>query len=554
MPTVDAIGVRSRTEPYGRSVIGASAHRHADGRKAGTSGYVFPMSFAQQRLWFLDEIAPGNPFYNIPLVLPFPGRLDRGILARAINEIVRRHEALRTTFRLVDGEPSQIVAPSLTIPVGNVTLEDVPQEARDAHLQRLATDEARRLFDLRRGPLLRVTVVTLGDANHVILVTLHHIVADGWSLGVFVRELSTLYVAFAAGRPSPLPELTLQYADFAVWQREHLRGERLDALLSYWEARLADLPVLALPTDKPRPQVLDYQGAVVPLALSAELSGGVRELARSCRATPFMVLMAGFVAVLARYTGQHDIPVGMPIANRNRAEAESLIGFFVNSLLIRCDTSGRPTFSELVERVRDNCLDAYTHQDVPFERLVEHLQPERDLARNPLFQVTFQLVNAPTLDGSSPAAAAPALQIQRGSAIFDLAVTLMDGTGAFSGVVEYSTQLFEPATMTRFAGHFKKLLAALVTDPGRRPDEVPLTPARERAALNTRRQMPGKPTGVLARVRAAAATTPSAVVVSGFDGELTAAELLARVESVAGRLAAAGVGPGSRVGLYLDHS
>jgi amino acid adenylation domain-containing protein len=513
------------------------------------------MSFAQQRLWFLDQVAPGNPFYNIPLVLPFQGRLDRGVVERAVNEIVRRHESLRTTFRLVDGEPAQVVAPGLTITVGQVRIDDAPPARRDRELQRLATEEARRVFDLRRGPLLRATVVSRSEIDHVILLTLHHIVADGWSVGVFVRELSTLYGAFAAGRPSPLPELTLQYADFAVWQREHLRGERLDALLAYWEARLADLPVLRLPTDKPRPRVLDYQGAFVPLALSDELSDGVRDLARRGRATPFMVLMAGFVALLQRYTGQDDIAVGTAIANRNRAETEGLIGFFVNSLLIRCDASGRPTFTDLVERVRGECLDAYTHQDLPFERLVEHLQPERDLGRNPLFQVTFQLVNAPTLDGTGPAAATPALEVKRGSAIFDLAVTLMDGTGPFGGIIEYSTQLFEPATIARFAAHYRKLLAAVVADPRRCPSEVALTTARERAALSAERPAPATPPRpVVVCVRAAAGAAPSVVAVRGADGDLTAAELLAGVDVVAGCLAAAGIGPGSRVGLYLDHS
>ena len=401
--------------PQGRALLDRLAgDAQGDGAWAGppriqprrVDGPV-PLSFAQQRLYFLAQVNPENPFYNVDTTLELRGRLDVRALHRAINEVVRRHEALRTRFGVEHGAPMQVVAPSRTIRVAAYDLQALPVDERADEAVRLATVEGRRPFDLATGPLLRVSLLRLAPDHHVLVLAMHHIIADGWSMGVLGRELGALYAAFSAGRASPLADLEVQYADFAVWQREWLAGPVLDEQLGYWRGALAGLAPLALPTDRPRPPVQTHAGRSVRFSVDAATAEGLHRVAREEGATLFMVLLAAFGVVLGRYAGQEDVAVGSPIANRNRTEIEGLIGFFVNTLVMRVDLSGDPSFAELVRRVREMALGAYAHQDLPFEKLVEELAPERDLARNPLFQVMFALQNAARPDRPLDARARP---------------------------------------------------------------------------------------------------------------------------------------------------
>src|SRR5439155_5432359 len=359
-------------------------------------GSSIPLSFAQQRLWFLDQLEPDSSVYNIFSGLRLKGPLDIGALEQGLNEIVRRHEALRTIFYVVEGQPVQIILPSLSLPLPVMDLSHLPEIEREAEVGRLANEEAQRPFDLCLGPLMRATLLRLNDADHVLLLTVHHIASDGWSKGVLFRELSVLYEAFTNGKPSPLEELPVQYADFAQWQREWLQGDVLETQLGYWKTQLDNIQILQVPTDQPRPAILRYRGASQSIVLSKKLTEALRTLSRQQDVTLFMTLLAAFQTLLHRYTGQGDIVVGSPIANRNRTEIEGLIGFFVNTLVLRSDLSDNPTFRELLARVRAVALGAYAHQDLPFEKLVEELQPERNLSQNPLFQVMFILQNVPS--------------------------------------------------------------------------------------------------------------------------------------------------------------
>ena len=354
-----------------------------------------PLSFAQERLWFIDRLEPGSAVYNIPVAWRLDGALDEAALERALGEIVRRHEALRTTFREVDGSPVQVIAPfgGFTLPVED--LSGLGEADREVEARRRATEEAMRPFDLAAGPLFRAALLRLGEESHVLLLSMHHIVSDGWSMGVLFRELSALYAAYREGRESPLPELAVQYADYAVWQREHLRGERLERQLSYWRERLAGAPeLLELPTDHPRPAVQTYRGASERIELPGELLERLRALGRSEGATLYMVVLSAFQVLLSKYSGSEDIVVGSPIAGRTRDEVAGLIGFFVNTLVLRTDLGGDPSFREVLRRVREVTLGAYEHQELPFEKLVAELQPERSLSHSPLFQVSFSLDDA----------------------------------------------------------------------------------------------------------------------------------------------------------------
>jgi non-ribosomal peptide synthetase component F len=354
------------------------------------------LSFAQARLWFLEQLEPGNFAYNIPAGVRLTGSLHVMALKQSLNEIVRRHEALRTSFTTVNGEAVQVITQTSTLLLPIVNLSELPQAEQQAEVERLATAAAQGSFDLAQGPLLRATLLQLNETEHILLLTMHHIVSDGWSMGVFIRELAALYCAFSNEKPSPLPELPIQYADFAHWQRQWLQGEVLEEQLSYWKQQLNNAPpVLELPTDRPRPPIQSYQGAIASLVLCESLSQKLKFLSQRSGVTLFMILLAAFQTLLYRYTGQSDICIGSPIANRNRSETEGLIGFFVNTLVLRTDLSGNPSFQELLGRVREVALGAYAHQDLPFEQLVEALQPERSLSHQPLFQVMFILQNSP---------------------------------------------------------------------------------------------------------------------------------------------------------------
>jgi amino acid adenylation domain-containing protein len=445
---------------------------------------AFPLSFSQRRLWFLDQLEPGSAFYNFPLAVPFNVAVNTSVLERAINEIVKRHEALRTTFTAVDGEPMQVVLPSLALPLTVIDLRHLGPDVQDAEMIRLGAEMAQRPFDLAGGPLLRTALLRRDQDHHVFLLVMHHIISDGWSLGIFWRELIAVYNSFYIGRPSPLPDLPIQYADFAVWQRERLQGEKLAELTSYWKQQLSGISPLQLPADRPRPPVLSYRGAFQELVFPGAMTRALRALSQHEGTTLFMTLFAAFAVLLHRYTGQDDIVVGSYVAGRDRAELEDLIGFFINTLVLRADLSEDPSFRTLLGRVREMALNAYAHQELPFEKLVEELQPERDLGRNPLFQVSFQLFSTQTDRGSPKAAdAAPPIEIKRGMAIFDIAVNIWDGPDQLSGHVEYSTDLFDPATMARFVGHFRTLLKSILAAPDARLSTLQILTESEQRQL-----------------------------------------------------------------------
>ncbi|HET9710518.1 MAG TPA: condensation domain-containing protein, partial [Pyrinomonadaceae bacterium] len=428
-----------------------------------------PLSFAQQRLWFLHQVEPDSIAYNMPTALRLTGRLNTDALEWGINEIIRRHESLRTTFRLVDNQPVQIIAEQLTLKMPIVDLQNFPAEEREAEVMRLATEEVQRLFDIETGPLVRARLLRLNAEECVLIFTMHHIISDGWSMGVLVNEIAALYRSYIDGQPSPLAGLPVQYADFAEWQREWLTKENLERQLQYWKQQLGgELPVLELPTDSVRPPRQSFRGAVRRFALSEELSAAIKSLGRQEAATLFMTLLAAFQSLLHRYTNQTDILVGTAIANRNRAEIEGLIGFFVNTLVLRTDFSGHPTFRELLRRIRDLTLGAYAHQDLPFERIVEELQPARDLSRNPIFQVSFNLQNAPIQELELPGLTIRTQEFESLTTRFDLECHVWDMAGGLQGFLFFSTDLFEEATIERLLAHYRKFLEEVVANPDQR--------------------------------------------------------------------------------------
>ncbi|MBW4459828.1 MAG: amino acid adenylation domain-containing protein [Nodosilinea sp. WJT8-NPBG4] len=448
-----------------------------------------PLSFAQQRLWFLYQLAPHNPFYNVPAAIHLKGTLNRSALERSLQEIVRRHAALRTRFTTVNGQPVQVVEPNANIELAVVNLQAVGISERDRIRQQLATAEAQRSFNLTTDSLLRVTLLYFDAAESVLLLTMHHIVADGWSLGILIRELGYFYTAFVEGRSPTLPPLPIQYADFARWQHNWLQGEVLEKQLSYWRQQLQDLPVLELPSDRPRPAVQTYRGATYPIHISPALSQALETFSQQSGASLFMTLLAVFQTLLYRYTGQEDIAIGSPIANRHRSEVEGLIGFFVNSLVMRSDLSGNPTFRELLEQVRQVALGAYEHQDLPFEKLVEELDPDRDLSRNPLFQVAFALQNAPMQPLELPGLTLEPAPLESASTRFDLEVHLWEpahglkslwrSQDGLSGFISYSTDLFDRDRIARLVGHFQMLLEGIVANPDARLSDLPLLTSEE---------------------------------------------------------------------------
>ncbi|MDW8319310.1 MAG: condensation domain-containing protein, partial [Anaerolineae bacterium] len=418
------------------------------------------LSYAQQRLWFLDQLTPGTAMYNIPTAVRLQGRLDVASLGRALNEVVRRHEVLRTVFQAEKGEPVQVILPELTLPLPVADLTQVQTdgagpEARLAAAAQLAAEEARQPFDLATGPLLRAKLLRLADDDHVLLFTMHHIVADGWSVGVLINEVAALYTAFVRGETaSPLPPLPIQYADFAAWQRRWLQGEALEAQLSYWRERLAGSPpLLELPTDRPRPPVQTDRGAVHTFSLGRELSEGLKRLAQAEGATPFMALLAAFQVLLHRYANQDDICVGTPVANRTRAEIEPLIGFFANTLVIRGDLSANPSFRALLRQARERVIEAQAHQDVPFEMLVEELRPQRDMTYTPLFQAMLSYQQAALRPVQLPGLTLSLLEAHSGTAKFDLMLNVADTPAGFAASLEYNTDLFDRSTIERMAGH-----------------------------------------------------------------------------------------------------
>ncbi|MCP4662121.1 MAG: amino acid adenylation domain-containing protein, partial [bacterium] len=554
-PTVGELAVAVRTLREEQEGVKAPPMVRLE-RDDGLPRGAVPLSFAQQRLWFLDQFEPASPLYNIPLTMRLNGAISAPVLERVLNEVVRRHEVLRTTFEAVGGRPRQVIAPELHLQVPVVDLEALPATVREGEARRLAAAEELRPYDLVTGPLVRCTLVLLSAEDQVLMLNVHHIAADGWSMGVLMREVTVLYQAFFLDRPSPLPELPLQYADFAHWQGQWLTGEVLEAELDYWRRQLAGVPRLELPTDRPRPTVQTFRGRYLPAALPEELCGSLAALAREQGATLFMTLLAAFKTLLSRWTRQQDIVVGSPIAGRTRREIEDLIGFFVNTLVLRSDLSGQPIFQELLARVRRATLDAYVHQAVPFERLVEELVPERDLGSNPLFQVMFVLQNAPVAEAQLPELRLDPMPLEGGTAKFDLTL-LMDGTGT-AGLLEYNTDLFDATTIERLGAHFKRLVRGIVEDPERPLGELPLVSAAEAHQLlvdwNDTGAAPLGVASIAELVTAQATRTPERVALVFGDRRVSYRELEGCANRLAHTLRGLGAGPEVPVGMAIERS
>jgi acyl carrier protein len=443
-----------------------------------------PLSFAQERLWFIHRLEPGSAVYNIPVAWRLGGALHEAALERALGEIVRRHETLRTTFAEADGHPVQVIAPFAGFALPVEDLSGLGGADREAAVGRRAGEEAARPFDLSAGPLFRARVLRLGGEEHVLLLSMHHVVSDGWSMGVFFREMSAQYAAYREGRESPLPQLPVQYADYAAWQREHLRGEVLERQTAYWKARLAGAPeLLELPVDRPRPAVQTFRGAHERIELPGELLERLRTLGRSEGATLYMVVLSAFQVLLSRYTGSEDIVVGSPIAGRTRREVEELIGFFVNTLVLRTDLSGDPSFRETLGRVRETTLGAYEHQELPFEKLVAELRPERSLSHSPLFQVSFALQDVEEPGNGLAELRTEGVDADFSPAKFDLTLAVAAREGDLRGAVSYSTDLFERGTIVRMLGHLGRVLEQVAADADVRLSRLELLGEAERALV-----------------------------------------------------------------------
>ncbi|PVD03261.1 non-ribosomal peptide synthetase, partial [Streptomyces sp. CS014] len=436
-------------------------------RPRSTADESIPLSFGQQHLWFFDQLMPGQSAYNSAFAVRLAGPLDTSALRMALDGVVARHEALRTTFTAVDGTPEQVITPVGAVALTEHDLEAVTAHDQDTYLRALVRNEVNRPFDLAAGPLFRALVVRVGVDDHVFVLSMHHAVSDGWSLGVLSDELSALYAAGVSGEPVSLPELPVQYADFAVWQRDWLSGEVLDGRLAVWRERLAGIPdVLELPIDRPRPAVQSLDGATVEVRVPADLTRVLRDIGRDENATLFMTLLSAFAVLLSRFSGQSDVVVGTPVAGRGPAELEGLVGFFVNTLVLRCDVSGDPEFGELLERVREVALEAYAYQDLPFERLVDELAPDRSLSHSPLFQVMFSLQNAHGRQLELPGIEVSSYDVPLTTTNFDLSLHLAEDTEGLVGVFEYRTALFDASTVGRFADAYVRLLDQIAATMG----------------------------------------------------------------------------------------
>jgi amino acid adenylation domain-containing protein len=518
-----------------------------------------PLSFAQQRLWFLDQLEPGQAHYNLPLALRFSGELDVAALSRALDAIVGRHEALHTTFEARNGRPQQVIGAAPRVAVERRDLSTLPEGERAPALRRLLAGELARPFDLSRDTMLRAALVRETDRSHVLLLMMHHIASDGWSVGILLEELAALYRANRSGAKPDLPGLPIQYADYAVWQREWLRGDVEEKQIAYWKQRLSgELPLLAIPTDRPRPARQTFAGAQERRVMTRALADKLEALSRESGSTLFMTLLAGFGVLLSRLSGQEDILIGTPLAGRNRGETEDLIGFFVNTLVLRIDLSGDPTFRELLGRVRERSLEAYAHQDLPFERLVEELQPERDLAHSPLFQVMFAFENYPIAYPGLPGLTLENVELDTLVSNFDLTLDVSLTEKGLAGSLEYNSDLFESSTAGRWLANLEVLLEGIAAAPDRRLSELPILTGAERDLLlgawnATAAEVPSD--RLLHELfEAQAARQPDAVAAEADGDRLTYGELDARADALARRLCELGIGPDVPVGICLERS
>lgn len=518
-----------------------------------------PLSFAQQRLWFIDRLYQGSSFYNIPTAIHLKGLLDVTALKQSLNEIMKRHEAWRTSFVIVDKQPFQAIASKLSWELPIVNLEHLSGKNWDIEVQKIASEEAKKPFDLSQAPLVRATLLRLSETEHIFLLTMHHIVSDGWSISVFAGELATLYAAFSTGQSPLLPELPIQYADFAIWQRDRLQGELLATQLNYWKQQLGgELPVLQLPLDRSRPTITTFNGTKQYFTFSKTLTEALSKLSHQEEVTLFMTLLAGFNTLLYRYTEQEDILIGSSIANRNQAELEGILGLFVNTLVMRNDLSGDPSFRTLLSRVRGVTLDAYAHQDLPFEKLVEELQPDRDLSRNPLFQVMFVLQNTPKSDREIAGLTLRSLEFDSGTSQFDIFLSIGESKEGLTGFLEYSTDLFDAATITGLIDNFQTLLESIVANPDCRISELPILTTQQRKQLllewnNTQTTYP-QDASLHQLFEWQVQDFPDSLVLIDSSQKITYRQLNQKVNQLAHYLQKLGVTTETCVGICLDRS
>ncbi|HEY7413556.1 MAG TPA: amino acid adenylation domain-containing protein, partial [Ktedonobacteraceae bacterium] len=521
--------------------------------------YVFPVSFAQRQLWFLDQWAEGSPVYIIPCVRLLEGPLSVKALASSLREIMRRHESLRTTFTMHEGQPVQVVAAKRPFSLPIIDLVALDSDLQEVQALHLARQEAAQPFDLTRGPLLRTTLIRLRANKHILLLTLHHIISDAWSIGLLLQELATHYNAFLQGQPSLLPELPIQYADFTIWQQEMLREEEINRLLGYWKTHLTGAPdLLAFPADHPRPAIQTFRGAVQTFLIPAQPVLALKRLAQQQGATLFMALLAVFATTLARYSGQTDLVIGTPLATRTQSQLEQLIGLFVNTLALRVDLSGHPNLGELLDRVRQTTLEAYAHQELPFEKLVEALAPERDMSHSPLFQVFFTLHNAPQEDLHFHELTIRSVPLELTSARFDISLDLTETDQGLFCALEYNADLFEPQTMERFFEHFQLFLEGSASHPELPVQLFPFLTASEwqqvLAAWHATASPSGQDENVVTLFERQVGITPDTVAAVFADQHITYGELAERSSQLAQVLYEEGVRLETPVGISVTRS
>ena len=551
-PTARPLLQRQREEQSTKRGRGTIPSREASGRPV-------PLSFAQESLWLVEQLAPGTVAYNEPVVLRIAGQLNTALLERSLQVLLARHESLRTSFQMCEGHPVQVIASTLHLPLEVVDFQDFREDEREPLARATLAASAAQPFDLGEAPLLRVKLLRLADDQHLLLLVLHHIITDGWSVEVLVGELTALYGAFSAGVPAPLPDLPLQYADYALWQRGHLQGELLEQLLTYWRGRIAGAPaVLELPTDHPRNSRQTFQGGQISFQVPPALEKALRALCQQEQTTVFMALLAAFQALLARYTGSSDLVVGSPIASRDRPETAGLIGYLANMLVLRTDLSGTPSFRELLGRVRTITLEAYLHQELPLEYLVEALQPERSLSYNPLFQVTFALEQAAPSHFETAGVTWQVETLPEVSAKFDLQLTIREGQEGLCGLFVYNRDLFEGLTIERMGGHWLTMLSAMVAHPDEPVATAPLLTQAERQRILVDwkgSEIPNAPVQCVPQlVEAQAAQAPQALAVADERTQLPYQALNQRANQLAHHLRTLGVGPNVLVGVCLERS
>ena len=521
--------------------------------------FLFPLSFAQQRLWFLQQMNPQSPVYNMPIASRLLGKLNLKALEQALNEIVRRHEVLRTTFQMVDAQPMQVISPHAALVLPLFDLTHLPETARETEAHRLTVEKLREPFDLVNGPLVRAALVRLNVEDHVLLLAMHHIISDGWSISVLVNELATLYNSFSIGTASTLPNLHIQYADYAQWQRSWLTGAVFDVQLDYWKKRLEGAPpILEVPTDRPRPSIQSFRGSLEHFIVAEDVVRGLRELCRQEGATMFMVLLAAFQTLLHRYARQDVIVVGTPIAGRNRQELEGLIGFFINTLVMRADFRDDLRFRQLLAQVKESALGAYAHQEFPFDKLVEELQPQRDLSHMPIIQAMFALQNTPDESVELTGLTIKPVNIESVTTQFDLSLNVWERGPALEGYLSYRSDLFDAATIKRMLAHFRTLLESIANHPDELVSALSLLLEDERRRLlhgwNPSASSFQQDVSLhrLFEARAERAASATALIFEGASSSY--GELNNRANRLAHHLRALGVGPEMRVCLLLERS